>query len=133
MTVKRITKTEDAWREQLTPEQFEICRNKGTEHAFSGKYYDCKETGKYHCVSCGNELFDSETKYDSGSGWPSFYAPVTEDAVTTDTDLTHDMQRKEVMCSGCDSHLGHIFEDGPAPTGLRYCINSITLVLEKQD
>jgi peptide-methionine (R)-S-oxide reductase len=128
---KTVTKTEDEWRNQLTPEQYAVCRNKGTERAFTGAYYNSKERGTYHCSCCGQELFRSETKYDSGSGWPSFYAPMQDAAVTTATDRSHGMVRTEVMCSACGGHLGHVFEDGPEPTGLRYCINSISLKLNK--
>jgi len=131
MAVKRTIKTESEWRRELTPQQFEVCRNKGTEHAFSGEYYDCHDDGKYRCACCGNELFDSTTKFESGSGWPSFHSPVTTDAVTTENDLSYGMRRTEVMCGGCDSHLGHVFDDGPDPTGLRYCINSVALTLDK--
>jgi peptide-methionine (R)-S-oxide reductase len=133
MSEKPLPGTEDEWRERLTAEQFEVCRNKGTEHPFSGKFYSCTDPGQYRCVCCGNILFDSGTKYDSGSGWPSFYAPVTEDAVKTDVDNSLGRQRIEVMCSVCEAHLGHVFEDGPEPTGLRYCINSIALTLDSGD
>ena len=131
MTNKSVTKSATEWREQLTPEQFRICREKGTERAFTGDYYNCKERGTYHCTCCGQELFRSETKYDSGSGWPSFYAPMQETAVATASDQSHGMVRTEVMCSACGAHLGHVFEDGPEPTGLRYCINSVSLKLDK--
>ncbi len=123
-------KTEQEWKKELTPEQFAICRKKGTERAFTGKYYDCKENGIYHCACCGNSLFSSETKYDSGSGWPSFWQP-EDSAVKTESDNSLGMHRVEVLCEKCDAHLGHVFEDGPQPTGLRYCINSVSLKLEK--
>ena len=129
-----MNKTEDEWKKELSPEQFAICRKKGTERAFSGQYYDCKDEGTYHCTCCGNKLFRSESKYDSGSGWPSFWQPLSRDdieSVKTETDNSLGMQRVEVLCRECDAHLGHVFEDGPQPTGLRYCINSVSLKLEK--
>ena len=129
---KHITKSEREWREELTPEQFEVCRRKGTERAFTGEYHDCKEPGIYRCSCCGNELFASETKFDSGTGWPSFYAPMDNDAVTTEADSSHGMLRTEVICNSCGAHLGHVFNDGPDPTGLRYCINSLSLKLDKK-
>lgn len=132
MSDKPNTRTEDEWRERLTPEQFEVCRNKGTERAFTGEYYNCKDDGIYRCVCCGSELFDSETKYDSGCGWPSFYQPQESGAIQTEDDNSHGMQRTEVTCSNCGAHLGHVFPDGPKPTGLRYCINSVALQLDKQ-
>ncbi len=126
-----MVKSEEEWQKELSTEQFAICRQKGTEQAFTGQYYDCKESGKYHCVCCGNELFGSDTKYDSGSGWPSFWAPKDE-TIKTETDDSLGMKRVEVLCKECGAHLGHVFEDGPQPTGLRYCINSVSLKLEKE-
>ena len=125
-------RTEEQWREKLSPEQFSICRQKGTERAFTGKYWDTKTAGTYRCACCGEALFDSATKYDSGSGWPSFYAPMAEEVLRTETDSSHGMVRTEVMCRGCGAHLGHVFPDGPRPMGLRYCINSASLELQER-
>jgi len=124
---EKIVKSDEEWRRELTPEQYRIARQKGTEPAFTGEYCDKKEEGVYRCACCNAELFSSKTKYDSGSGWPSFWAPVAADRVTTELDTSHGMVRAEILCSRCDAHLGHLFEDGPEPTGLRYCTNSASL------
>lgn len=126
-------KNDAEWREQMTPEQYHVCRQQGTERAFTGKYWDTKTAGMYHCSACGEPLFSSNTKFDSGTGWPSFYQPCAQEAVEEETDSTHGMVRTEVHCRNCGSHLGHVFPDGPTPTGLRYCINSISLKLEPEE
>jgi peptide-methionine (R)-S-oxide reductase len=128
----KINKTEEEWQRELTPEQFEILRRQGTEPPFTGSYTYSKEDGMYRCAACGNELFGSDTKFDSGTGWPSFYEPAAADAVELRPDSSHGMVRTEVVCARCGGHLGHVFDDGPDPTGQRYCINSVSLSLDEK-
>jgi peptide-methionine (R)-S-oxide reductase len=127
---EKVTKTEQEWKEKLSPEQYQVTRQCGTERAFTGKYWNTKEKGTYNCVCCGEPLFTSDTKFDSGTGWPSFFEPAQEGAVATITDKSHGMVRTEARCAKCDAHLGHVFEDSPTPTGLRYCMNSASLDLK---
>ena len=128
----KVTKTDAEWRAQLTPEQYQVARRGNTERAFTGAYWDCHEPGLYRCVCCGAELFRSSEKFDSGTGWPSFWTPAQEESVSAHEDVSHGMRRTEVRCGRCDAHLGHVFPDGPPPTGLRFCINSASLRLEKE-
>lgn len=128
----RVKKSDREWRSELTPEQYRIMREKGTEPPFTGEYVNEKTPGVYRCAACGTPLFRSDTKYDSGSGWPSFYAPIEEQNVRTEEDRSHGMRRTEVMCASCEAHLGHVFPDGPRPTGVRYCVNSASLKLDTE-
>ncbi len=128
----QVRKTPEQWRAQLTPEQYRIAREQGTERAFTGAYWDCHDDGVYRCVCCGAALFDSEAKFESGTGWPSFTEPAVAEAIETHTDMSHGMRRTEVRCRQCGAHLGHVFPDGPGPTGLRYCLNSASLDLERR-
>jgi peptide-methionine (R)-S-oxide reductase len=131
--VEKIRKSEEEWRAQLSPEAYQVARKHGTERPWTGEYNDCKDNGTYVCVCCGHPLFSSETKFESGTGWPSFVQPLGEDSVETTTDRSFFMSRTEVHCARCDAHLGHVFPDGPRPTGLRYCMNSVSLKLERSE
>jgi len=133
VTTEKVIKSDEEWRRQLTPEQFAVARKKGTEPAFTGKYYKLHDRGIYRCVCCGNALFSSDTKFESGTGWPSFWAPIAKENVAEETDTSFGMMRTEALCGKCDAHLGHVFPDGPQPTGLRYCMNSASLQFVKHE
>jgi len=131
--VDKISKSKEEWKKELSPEQYEVCINKGTEPAFTGKYVNCKDKGVYKCSCCGEELFSADTKFDSGTGWPSFWGPIDDEKIEHESDSSYGMLRTEVMCKKCGAHLGHMFDDGPQPTNTRFCINSVSLDLDKKD